>query len=268
MKKRYSNRLHSKTYSKRLRSNSNIQSSGLSKKTYHCSGCNKDFFNFNSVSEFLKHHMKVSSTCSNAIITYEKCQKQFINEKGFMSHLSRSNKDCLNFHNRCALKNAKIESYSTSQITIPDLEQPSFEKSAHQKMISSSRFLTSSVQKLSIKELKKQTKNKAQFIEAKIPEKLSSIESVNNNNSTSTITRNKKISIDQTNDEIDDNSELNNLFLDEDKIIEQIEMSNDLDIMKHIDNDDCLEDDSDADNSNASVISFRCNNSNDSTLES
>ena len=132
MKKRRSNRLPPTSYSKRLRSNSNLQSTsfkGSSSRTYHCSGCNKDFFNFSNVSEFLNNHMKVTSKCSKAIITCEKCNKEFIDEKGFMSHLSRSNKDCLNYHNQRAINNAKIESYSISEIHIPHFEPSSPETS-------------------------------------------------------------------------------------------------------------------------------------------
>ena len=127
-----------------------------SKRNYHCEGCNKSFTNFNSVSEFLNNHMKVSSKCRKAIFTCNKCKKCFINEKGFMSHLTRSNKECLKFHSKAALAKAKVESFSKSQVNIPDLKNQRYvqRSNIHHNNQSSFRFLTSSVQKFSFSNFK------------------------------------------------------------------------------------------------------------------
>ena len=157
MKKRSSKRIATSTYKTRLRSNPKVQRrqpsvSRRSNKTFFCPGCSKKFFNFHSVSEFIANHMKVIPECNIAVVTCDKCKKNFIDEKGFMSHLSRTNKDCLQFHNQCASERAKIESFSTSQISIPEFD-PNVQKSLLLnpiRMNSSAQFLTSSVQKISI----------------------------------------------------------------------------------------------------------------------
>ena len=201
MIRRHSNRLSSQSVSKRLRSNSNLPSSvhnrssikGSSKKPYHCSGCSKDYFNFNSVLEFLNNHMKVTSKCAKAIISCEKCKKSFIDEKGFMSHLSRSNKDCLTYHNQSALNKAKIESYTTSEIKIPNFEPPLSDNTAIQNTTSLSRFLTTSVKKLSIKDIKKRSHIKS----------LSTDIDITSKEMRSNINCHKKLSITET--DVDDN---------------------------------------------------------------
>ena len=260
MKKRRSNRLPPTSYSKRLRSNSNLQSSsfkGSSSRSYHCSGCNKDFFNFSNVSEFLNNHMKVTSKCSKAIITCEKCNKEFIDEKGFMSHLSRSNKDCLNYHNQRAINNAKIESYSISEIHIPHFEPSSPETSLIQNSTSQSRFLSSSVRKLSIKNMKKRSNNKALSLNNNIEiesttsyvdcKKKSSIaEHVNDNMDVSTTSRRNKMTIDQSTDEKNNNLDSNSFFDEEDNTAEELNM----DTLKCIEIDNNADDDSSSDEDN------------------
>ena len=68
-------------------------------------------------------------------------------EKCFMSHLSRSNIQCRQYHNKKASSKKKARSYNTSEVTIPEQKPFSLDK-----MMSQSSHLTLSHQ--SLKKLK------------------------------------------------------------------------------------------------------------------
>ena len=157
-KTRYSND-SATNYTPTIKPSTNKTKSATPQRNYHCEGCNKNFTRFNSVSEFLNNHMNISSTCRKAIVSCDKCKKCFVNEKGFMSHLSRSNKECLKFHNEAAIAKAKVESFSKSQVDIPNLKNQKYVQTstpAHNNK-SSFRFLMSSVQKFSSSSFKNTT---------------------------------------------------------------------------------------------------------------
>ena len=137
------------------------RSTNQANKNYYCEGCNKNFNMFNSVSEFLNNHMKVSTTCRSAIVTCEKCKRSFINDTFFMSHLSRSNRECLKFHNESAKAKALAESFSNSQVKIPNLtfsnQNNKYQAKQSPDNQSPFRFLMSSANKVSFLKLKNTT---------------------------------------------------------------------------------------------------------------
>ena len=127
-----------------------------SKSCYYCNGCKKTFSNvFKSPSQFLRDHMSVTNQCSKAIIHCDSCNKSFINEKCFMSHLSRSNIQCRQYHNKKASSKKKARSYNTSEVTIPEQLTFSLDKMMNQS--SQSTLSPQSLKKLKMADVNHNT---------------------------------------------------------------------------------------------------------------
>ena len=116
----------------------------------------KPFSNvFKSPSQFLRDHMSVTNQCSKAIIYCKSCNKSFINEKCFMSHLSRSNIQCRQYHNKKASSKKKACSYNTSEVTIPEQLPFSLDKMMNQS--SQSTLSPQSLKKLKMADVNHNT---------------------------------------------------------------------------------------------------------------
>ena len=117
-----SKRMHSKrskTSSSASSSRRSITSKKSSSKTYYCSGCNETFINiFQSPSQFINNHMKLNKKCESTIIHCDVCQKDFIDENCFMSHITRSNVKCRRFHNQKAASKNVAEGFNSSEVKI------------------------------------------------------------------------------------------------------------------------------------------------------
>ena len=126
------------------------------KSCYYYNGCKKTFSNvFKSPSQFLRDHMSVTNQCSKAIIHCKSCNKSFINEKCFMSHLSRSNIQCRQYHNKKASSKKKARSYNTSEVAIPEQLTFSLDKMMNQS--SQSTLSPQSLKKLKMADVNHNT---------------------------------------------------------------------------------------------------------------
>ena len=149
----------SKTSSSASSSRRSITSKKSSSKTYYCSGCNETFINiFQSPSQFINNHMKLNKKCESTIIHCDVCQKDFIDENCFMSHITRSNVKCRRFHNQKAASKNVAEGFNSSEVKISSstsYKSNNIITNLDNHPMSPSFFLTSSVKKLSSNDLTK-----------------------------------------------------------------------------------------------------------------